>query len=476
MRRNRHVKIIATIGPASATREVIERLFHCGADVFRINMSHATPADLTERVGMIREIEAENGRPIGILVDLQGPKLRIGTFTHEVHLEPDDSFVFDDDPAPGDKSRVYLPHPEIFASVRPGEHLLLNDGRIRLVVIEAGHKRLETRVVFGGALSSRKGVNLPDTVVPLKPLTDKDRSDLEIALSLNVDWIAQSFVQRPEDVAEVRTLLNGKPGLMVKIEKPAALKHLDEILELADSIMVARGDLGVELPLEEVPGWQKRLIRAARRAGKPVVVATQMLESMIEQPVPTRAEVSDVATAVFEGADAVMLSAESASGAWPEEAVMTMHRIGQAIERDPLYRGVIDAQHTDPEATTPDAIANAARSIAETLKVAAIVCYTGSGSTGLRVARERPGVPVIALTPQTETGRRLAVVWGLHCVLTEDARDLDDMVFRACRIALLEGFAKVGERIVITAGVPLGTPGKTNMLRIATIRESYLTR
>jgi pyruvate kinase len=476
MRRNRHVKIIATIGPASATREVIERLFHCGADVFRINMSHTTPADLTERVGVIRDIEADNGRPIGILVDLQGPKLRIGTFTHEVHLEPDDSFVFDDDPAPGDKTRVYLPHPEIFASVRPGEHLLLNDGRIRLVVIEAGHKRLETRVVFGGALSSRKGVNLPDTVVPLKPLTDKDRSDLEVALSLNVDWIAQSFVQRPEDVAEVRTLLNGKPGLMVKIEKPAALKHLDEILELADSIMVARGDLGVELPLEEVPGWQKRLIRAARRAGKPVVVATQMLESMIEQPVPTRAEVSDVATAVFEGADAVMLSAESASGAWPEEAVMTMHRIGQAIERDPLYRGVIDAQHTDPEATTPDAIANAARSIAETLKVAAIVCYTGSGSTGLRVARERPGVPIVALTPQTETGRRLAVVWGLHCVLTEDARDLDDMVFRACRIALLEGFAKVGERIVITAGVPLGTPGKTNMLRIATIRESYLSK
>jgi pyruvate kinase len=476
MRRSRHVKIIATIGPASATKEVIERLFHCGADVFRINMSHATPADLTEQVGMIREIEAENDRPIGIMVDLQGPKLRIGTFTHEVHLEPDDSFVFDDDPAPGDKTRVYLPHPEIFASVRPGEHLLLNDGRIRLVVIEAGHKRLETRVVFGGALSSRKGVNLPDTVVPLKPLTDKDRSDLELALSLNVDWIAQSFVQRPEDVAEVRTLLNGKPGLMVKIEKPAALKHLDEILELADSIMVARGDLGVELPLEEVPGWQKRLIRAARRAGKPVVVATQMLESMIEQPVPTRAEVSDVATAVFEGADAVMLSAESASGAWPEEAVMTMHRIGQAIERDPLYRGVIDAQHTDPEATTPDAIANAARSIAETLRVAAIVCYTGSGSTGLRVARERPGVPIVALTPQIETGRRLAVVWGLHCVLTEDARDLDDMVFRACRIALSEGFAKVGERIVITAGVPLGTPGKTNMLRIATIREDYLSR
>jgi pyruvate kinase len=353
---------------------------------------------------------------------------------------------------------------------------LLNDGRIRLVVIEAAPKRLETRVIFGGALSSRKGVNLPDTVVPLKPLTDKDRADLDAALALDVDWIAQSFVQRPEDVAEVRTLLKGGPGLMVKIEKPAALKHLDDILALADSIMVARGDLGVELPLEDVPGWQKRLIRAARRSGKPVVVATQMLESMIEQPVPTRAEVSDVATAVFEGADAVMLSAESASGAWPEEAVMTMHRIGQAIERDPLYRGVIDAQHTDPEPTTPDAIANAARNIAETLQVAAIVCYTGSGSTGLRAARERPSVPILALTPQTATGRRLAVVWGLHCVLTEDARNLDDMVLRACRIALAEEFAKVGERIIITAGVPLGTPGKTNLLRIATITEDYLPK
>jgi pyruvate kinase len=475
MRRNRQVKIIATIGPASATREVIERLFHCGADVFRINMSHATQEILKERVAIIREVEAEHGRPIGILVDLQGPKLRVGTFAEDdVHLESDDSFVLDDNPEPGDRHRVYLPHPEIFASVRPGEHLLLNDGRVRLVVIESGLNRLETRVIFGGALSSRKGVNLPDTVVPLEPLTDKDRTDLECALSLNVDWIAQSFVQRPEDVAEVRALISPGPGLMVKIEKPAALKQLDEILGLADSIMVARGDLGVELPLEEVPGWQKRLIRAARRVGKPVVVATQMLESMIEQPVPTRAEVSDVATAVFEGADAVMLSAESATGAWPDKAVITMARIAEAIEQDPLYRGVIDAQRTDPEPTTPDAIANAARSIAETLQVAAIVCYTGSGSTGLRVARERPSVPIVALTPQTETGRRLAVVWGLHCVLTEDAKDLDDMVFRACRIALHEGFAKVGERIVITAGVPLGTPGKTNMLRIATIREDYL--
>jgi pyruvate kinase len=476
MRRNRHVKIIATVGPATSSEEAMERLFQCGADVFRINMSHASQADLAERVGIIRAIEARHGRPIGILVDLQGPKLRVGQFKADgVRLNPGDGFVLDDDTEPGDQSRVHLPHPEIFANVRPGDHLLLNDGRIRLVVIESGLKTIATRVIFGGSLSSRKGVNVPDTVIPISPITDKDRSDLDLALSLGVDWIAQSFVQRPEDVAEVRALLNGRTGLMVKIEKPAALSHLNEIMDLADSIMVARGDLGVELPLEEVPGWQKRLIRAARRAGKPVVVATQMLESMIEQPVPTRAEVSDVATAVFEGADAVMLSAESASGAWPDEAVKTMHRIAHAVEHDPLYRGVIDAQRTEPEPTTPDAITNAARNIAETLQVAAIVCYTGSGSTGLRAARERPAVPIVALTPQVETGRRLALAWGLHCVLTDDAKDLDDMVFRACRIALDEGFAKVGERIVITAGVPLGTPGKTNMLRIATIRENYDT-
>lgn len=475
MKRNRQVKIVATLGPVSSSEEMIDRLFQCGVDVFRINMSHTSQEALKERLGAIRAVEARHGRPIGVLVDLQGPKLRVGTFAPDgVRLTAGDSFVLDDDPAPGDGRRVYLPHPEIFAAIKPGEHLLLNDGRIRLEVIEASLKRIETRVVFGGALSARKGVNLPDTIVPLAALTDKDRADLAFAADLDVDWIAQSFVQRPEDVVEARSLIDGRAGLMVKIEKPAALKCLPEIIGLADAIMVARGDLGVELPVEEVPGWQKRITRAARRAGKPVVVATQMLESMIEQPVPTRAEVSDVATAVFEGADAVMLSAESATGAWPEKAVMTMDRIAQSVEHDPLYRSIIDAQRATPEPTTPDAISNAARAIAETLQAAAIVCYTGSGSTGLRAARERPSMPIIALTPNADTGRRLAVAWGLHCVLTEDAKDFDDMVDRACRMALQEGFARLGESIVITAGVPFGTPGKTNLLRIARIREHYL--
>jgi pyruvate kinase len=454
---------------------MIDRLFLSGVDVFRINMSHSSHADLVRYVAMIRKVEERHGRPIGVLADLQGPKLRIGRFAKdEVRIMAGETFVLDGDPAPGDATRVHLPHPEIFAAVRPGEHLLLNDGRVRVEVTAAAADRIVTRVVFGGVLSARKGVNLPDTVVPLTALTDKDRGDLEAACAAEADWIALSFVQRPEDVAEARRLVRGRAGIMVKIEKPAALQSLPEILDLADSIMIARGDLGVELPIEQVPGWQKRLTRSARRAGKPVVVATQMLESMIEEPVPTRAEVSDVATAVYEGADAVMLSAESATGKWPDKAVQMMDRIAQSVEHDPIYRAIAQAQRSEPEATTADAIANAARMTAETLNVAAIVCYTGSGSTGLRVARERPEVPVIALTPSPRTGRRLAVCWGLHCVLTEDAKDLDDMVFRACRIAVQEGFAGLGERVVITAGVPLGTPGKTNLLRIATIHERFL--
>jgi pyruvate kinase len=344
---------------------------------------------------------------------------------------------------------------------------LLNDGRLRVEIVKASTSRLETRVIFGGTLTDRKGVNLPDTVIPIAALTEKDRADLEAAASVGVDWIALSFVQRPEDVAEARQLVRGRAGVMAKIEKPSALNCLAEILAIADGIMVARGDLGVELPLETVPGRQKQITRAARKAGKPVVVATQMLESMITEPVPTRAEVSDVATAVYEGADAIMLSAESATGKWPDKAVATMDRIAQAVERDTLYHGILTAQRNEPRPTSADAISEAARSISERLNLAAIVCYTGSGSTGLRVARERPEIPVIALTPITATARRLALAWGLHCVLTADAQDLDDMVARACHIAFSEGFAQPGQRIIITAGVPLGTPGATNMLRIA---------
>lgn len=468
MRRNRKVKIVATLGPASSSREMLEKLFLAGVDVFRINMSH-TQHDLLRQLHQdIRAVEAKLKRPVGILADLQGPKIRIGTFAgKEAKIEAGDTFIFDTDSTPGDRTRVHLPHPEIFASARQGDNLLLNDGRLRVEIIKAEPQRLTTRVIFGGTLSDRKGVNLPDTVIPIPALTPKDRADLEAAASVGVDWIALSFVQRADDVAEARKLIAGRAGVMAKIEKPAALHVLDEILEIADGLMVARGDLGVELPLETVPGKQKQITRAARRVGKPVIVATQMLESMIVEPVPTRAEVSDVATAVYEGADAIMLSAESATGAWPDKAVATMDRIAQAVERDSLYRGIITAQRYEPQPTSADAISSAARAISETLKLAAIVCYTGSGSTGVRMSRERPDAPVIALTPIPATARRLALVWGLHCVLTEDARDLDDMVTRATRIAREEGFADTGQRIIITAGLPLGTPGATNMIRIA---------
>lgn len=472
MRRNRRVKIIATLGPSSSEPVVIRRLFEAGADVFRINMSHASHDTLTETLRAIRKIEAEAGRPIGILVDLQGPKLRVGNFQSEsANLTEGALFHFDRNEEPGSSERVFLPHPEIFEAVEPGHVLILDDGKLRMTVREATPDKITAEVNVGGPLYARKGVSLPDTVLPFGAMTDKDRRDLDQAVNLGADWIGLSFVQRGDDVAEARKLSRGRVAIMTKMEKPAAVEHLDAILEQSDALMVARGDLGVEMPLEKVPGLQKRMTRACRRAGKPVVVATQMLESMITSPVPTRAEVSDVATAVFEGADAIMLSAESAAGDFPVEAVETMDRIAQEVEQDSNYDTIVHAQRTEPEATGADAISAAARNIAETLNLAAIVCYTGSGSTGLRAARERPRQPIVALTPIAATGRRLAVVWGLHCVLTSDAEDLDEMVDKACRIAYKEGFAKPGQRIIISAGVPLGTPGATNLLRVAYVGE-----
>ena len=470
MHRNRKVKILATLGPASNTPEMIENLWRAGVDVFRINMSHTNHELLATLHGHIRAVEVKLGRPIGILADLQGPKIRIGTFAEKsVLLKAGDTFIFDTDKTPGNVQRVYLPHPEIFASAKAGDNLLLNDGRMRVEITHAAPERLTTRVIYGGDLSDRKGVNLPDTVIPIPALTEKDRADLEAAANIGVDWIALSFVQRAEDVIEARKLVAGRAAVMAKIEKPSALNVLDDILKNCDALMVARGDLGVELPIEQVPARQKQITRAARRYGRPVVVATQMLESMVTEPVPTRAEVSDVATAVYEGADAVMLSAESASGKWPVKAVETMNNVAMVVERDAHYKGIIHAQRNEPEATVADAISAAARTVAETLNVPAIVCYTGTGSTGLRVARERPNMPIISLTPIAHTARKLCLVWGTHTVLTEDAQSIDEMFARAGEISTREGFAKPGDRILITAGIPIGTPGTTNMLRIVTV-------
>ncbi|SEQ14779.1 pyruvate kinase [Devosia sp. YR412] len=473
MRRMRRAKIIATLGPASHEEKMIEELAKAGADVFRINMSHASHEVLHQTVARIRAVEKRLNHPLGILVDLQGPKLRVWKFAEgSVNLVAGQKFTLDSDKNDtGNSERVYLPHPEIIESVSVGDRLLLDDGKLALKATKVGNGAIETEVIYGGKLSDKKGVSLPDTLLPTGALTEKDHADLLEGLKAEADWIALSFVQRPEDLIDVRKIVQGRAGVMAKIEKPQAIDRLEEIVKLSDAIMVARGDLGVELPLETVPGLQKRMIRMARRYGKPVVVATQMLESMITAPVPTRAEVSDVSIAVFEGADAIMLSAESASGAYPIEAVATMNKVAVAVEGDANYRGIIRAAQTEPEATAADAISAATRQVAETLDLAAIVTYTASGSTGIRAARERPSKPIIVLSPNMRTIRRMSVVWGVHCVQTEDAVSLEDMVDRACVIAYQEGFARPGDRIAITAGIPLGTPGATNMLRIAFVRQ-----
>lgn len=477
MRRNRRVKILATLGPASSEEAMIRKLHEAGADVFRINMSHTDHDTMRELVRRIRSVESQVGRPIGILADLQGPKLRVGKFKEgTVTLALGQEFTLDDNPEDGDETRVFLPHPEILQAVQVGHRLLIDDGRLQLLVLETDDHHILCRVVAGDKISNRKGVSLPDTLLTSGALTEKDRKDFDAILAVNdIDWVALSFIQRPEDLAEARKISRGRVALMSKIEKPQAVERLDEIIELSDAIMVARGDLGVELPLEMVPSIQKRITRAARKAGKPVVVATQMLESMITAPVPTRAEVSDVSVAVYEGADAIMLSAESAAGNYPVEAVATMNRIAEQIERDPLYPGIIFAQRSEPEATGADAVSLAAKQMAETLNVAVIVTYTATGTTGLRTARERPQTPILALSPVLSTARRLSICWGLHCVVTEDAYELDAMIDTACRIAVEEGYARAGERVIITAGVPLRIPGSTNMLRIAHIGSDGLS-
>lgn len=470
MRRRRKAKILATLGPASSDAETIRALHEAGADVFRLNFSHGSQADHAERYRIIRELEQETGRPIGILQDLQGPKLRIGRFAEgEIYLKRGDAFRFDLSKEPGDQSRVCLPHPEIFAAVEVGAHILLDDGKLRVEVVRRDDQSADCKVITGGPLSDRKGINVPTVLMPISPLTQKDRDDLRFGLELGVDWVALSFVQRPEDLAEAKRLIAGRAALMAKIEKPSAIDNLSGIVELADAIMVARGDLGVELPPEDVPGRQKEIVQTCRLAGKPVVVATQMLDSMVNAPAPTRAEASDVATAIYDGSDAVMLSAESAAGHYPVESVAMMDRIISRTEADASYRPIITALKPEPEPTGADAISAAAAQVAQTISAAAIVTYTTSGSTALRAARERPVVPILMLTSELRTARRLAVLWGAHCVVSPDVSNFHEMVDKACAVAEAEEYAGHGDRLVITAGVPFGTPGSTNVLRIAWI-------
>jgi len=473
--RGRRVKILATVGPASRSPEMIARLLRAGVDAFRVNMSHGDHATHAETIATIRAAEKDFGRPVAILCDLQGPKLRVGTFANgRERIRHGAHFTLDRDPAPGTEERVCLPHPELFGVLKAGQRLLIDDGKVQLRVIKAGADAILTTAEVGGFISDRKGVNVPDAVVPVPALTEKDRRDLAFAIEHHADWIALSFVQRPEDVAEARKLMGGYGALVAKIEKPAAVDRLEEIIELSDGIMVARGDLGVELNPEEVPPLQKRIVEATRRSGKPVIVATQMLESMIESPAPTRAEVSDVANAVYDGADAVMLSAETASGAWPVEAVTIMDRIGKQVEADPGYAARVHFTDVRPDATTADALAQACANIAETVTLAGIIVFTGSGSTARRVARERPAVPMLVLTPSPRTARRTALLWGAHAVHTREIGSFEEMIAKGKRMALRHGFGAAGSKLVTLAGVPFGVPGSTNLLHVVTLTGQEL--
>ncbi|GAA4045434.1 pyruvate kinase [Parerythrobacter jejuensis] len=480
--RGRKVKILATTGPASNSPEMLRRLFKAGADAFRVNMSHGEHAQHAKTMAAIRELEREFYRPVAILCDLQGPKLRVGSFKDgKAVIRHSGHFTLDRNPEPGDETRVELPHPELFGLLEKGQRLLINDGKIRLRVIKADDEKILCSAEVGGVISDRKGVNVPDAEIPIPALTEKDRKDLAFAMENGADWIGLSFVQRPEDLAEARKLMvgpDGKPrgALCAKIEKPMAVRRLDELIEMSDGIMVARGDLGVELEPQEVPPLQKKIVNATRLKGKPVIVATQMLESMIESPAPTRAEVSDVANAVYDGADAVMLSAETAAGDWPEEAVTIMHKIAVQVEQDEDYVERVRLLDTPPDPTTADALSHACMTIADTVPIAAITVFTGSGSTARRVARERPSVPMLVLTPEMRTARRTALLWGAHSVATKDIGSFEEMIAKGKRMALRHGFGTAGSKLIALAGVPFGTPGSTNLLHVVTLKGDELDK
>lgn len=470
MRRHRRAKIVATVGPATSSADTLKALFLAGVDTFRLNFSHGTQDDHARVHAAIRALEQEIKRPIGILMDLQGPKIRVGTLQGgKITVEAGETIRFVLSGSDGDRLAIPLPHREIFAAVAPDHDLLIDDGRVRVRVTGLGDDVIHAKVIVGGSISNHKGVNLPGTLLDLSPLTPKDRADLEFGLRLGVDWVALSFVQKPSDVIEARSLIGARAGVMAKIEKPAALERIDDIIQLCDAIMVARGDLGVEIPHEDVPGRQKELVRACRLAVKPVIVATQMLDSMVATPTPTRAEVSDVATAIYDGADAVMLSAESATGRYPREAVEMMDRIIRSTEQHKMYRSIIEATQPGEEQTPPHAIATAAADLASVIHAAAIVAYTSSGTTAARVARKRPSLPILTVTPSREVSRRLCLLWGAHSVLSEDVQSYEEMVRRATAFAREEEFSRNGDLLVVVAGIPFAQAGTTNNLRVVSV-------
>ena len=475
LRRNRNVKIVATLGPSSSTEEMVSRLFEEGVDVFRLNLSHGLHNEIKKRHEIIRKVENKFRRPICILADLQGPKLRCGDFKDkQAELVTGQTFVFDKERALGNSKRVYLPEFEVFKSLKKDSKVLVNDGKIKLVVKEVSENFVSTEVLVGGIISDKKGINVPDQLLPLSAISKKDLSDLEFVCNLGIEWLGLSFVQRAKDIKEAKKIVRGRAAILSKIEKPSAVNAFDEILEETDAVMIARGDLGVELPIETLPPIQKRLVRQCRDSGKPVIVATQMMESMINSPVPTRAEVSDVAQAIYEGADAVMLSAESAVGNYPIEAVRTMNSIATEVEKEKTYRQLIESSRTPLKGDVSDAITVAAREVAETTNVKVICCFTETGTTASLTSRERPKVPIIALTPKITIARRLTLNWGLHCIVTEELERFKMAVVNAAKAARMYGFANNDDKIIVIAGVPFNVSGTTNILRVAPADEKKI--
>ncbi len=473
MKRNRKAKILATLGPASSSQKIIEDMFIGGCDVFRLNFSHDTIENHRKNLETIRNLEKKYNHATCVLADLQGPKLRIGTLKNkEENLKKGNIFKLDLDNAIGNNERVNFPHQDIYEHLTPNTILLIDDGKIKLQIKEQKKDYLLTEVLNDGIISNNKGVNIPDIILPIESLTNKDKSDMKKALEMGVDWIALSFVQKAEDVLKLKELVNNKALVMAKIEKPSAVKNLDAIIQASDGIMIARGDLGVEMQTHKVPIVQKKIINRCRYFGKPVVVATQMLESMVVNFSPTRAEASDVANAIYDGSDAVMLSGESAVGKYPIEAVKVMNNIIESVESDKdNFNLAMEEIIIKKKVDTTDAITNAAYYIAKNAGAKAVITFSVSGKTTIRMAKERAPVQIIGLSPNLSTARYLQLVWGVNSCHGEDAQSASEMVSIACSLAKEKKLVKQDDNVIITAGVPFGNAGSTNLLRIAKIIE-----
>lgn len=469
----RRTKIVCTIGPASENLDILKKMISAGMNVARMNFSHGDHQDHGRRIALVRQAAKELGANIAIMLDTKGPEIRLGTFQEEpIFLRAGERFTLTTDEIEGDEHRVSVTYKDLPLDVEKGAKILIADGLIELEVLEVSNTEVHCQVINGGELKSRKGVNLPDVRVNLPALTDKDIADIIFGIEQQVDFIAASFIRKASDVLAIRDILEiheADINIISKIESREAVDNIDGILRVSDGIMVARGDLGVEIPAEDVPMIQKTLIDKCNKVGKPVITATQMLESMTHNPRPTRAEASDVANAILDGTDAIMLSGESAAGNYPVEAVQTMNRIARRVEAAFPYENYIK-KHNDAETkTVTDGISHAVCSISSELGASAILTATASGHTARMISKYRPKAPIVAVTPYPKVERKMALVWGVHPLINRDIHSTDEMIAETVEVALQAGYIKAGDLVVITAGVPVGVHGTTNLLKVHTV-------